>query len=698
MARGDGLLSTAGSTEGQHFSCSLSAVLLAEIRHWGGEEAIPRLLRLAESPRNAAYLTDLTNWISYEQAVALWRAGMRLTHNPGFPELVGRRAAERLSSSAVATLLRSLGSPEKLYEQIALGAAKFSTVVRMDALDVKPGHAEISAVPVDGFSRSPEHCAWTLGLLSGAPMLFGIPRASVQHDRCAALGADACLYRVRWGSLTQRAGEAPHMERELEALRGQLEGMQERLANVFATATDMIAADDIADVLARITDRAALQVRAPSYLLAVRMEPGDEVHCHHRGLDPADVPAAVERILAGGELAYPKSWLVVPVRSDRQEYGSLMAAFDSDVAFFPQERELLEVYARYAASALDGAAALTRANRRYGESSALLRLAHALSTASTSGELAQRLANAVPLVVDCDRVGVYLWDSERVELVRRAFTSRDPGDPLLNEDWHRSPSPGGPIARLLETPNTEPLFVDPECGDPVFREELERVGDAAAILAPISTHDTFLGGLIVSVTAGPDRLRPTPDLLNRLSGVTAQATTALQNGLLVDQMTYQAEHDQLTGLVNRARFQRELRAAVDVARASEHLVAVFYLDLDGFKEVNDALGHDIGDQLLALVAERLASRTRSTDTVGRLGGDEFAVVAQALTALGELDPLGARLAEVFSNPFIVGPHEIRVAASIGRAVFPLDADAAEDLLRRADVSMFEAKRAAVGQR
>ncbi len=670
----------------------MSAVLLAEIRQWGGEEALPQLLELAESTRSPAYLCDLTNWISYGEAVALWRAGMRLTHNPRFPELIGRRAAERLSSSSVATLLRSLGSPEKLYEQIALSGAKFSTVVRLDALEVRPGHADISAAPVAGFPRSPEHCAWTLGLLSGAPILFGVPEASVLHDQCAALGAEACLYRVDWGRHVERVGGAPQLERELDALKGQLEGMQERLANVFATASDLIAADDIGDVLARITDRAALQVRAPRYLLAVRMEPEGEVHCHHRGFDPDDVPAAVKRILAG-DATYPKSWLVVPVRSNRQEYGSLMAAFDSDEAFFPQERELLELYARYAASALDGAAALTQANRRYGESSALLRLAHALSTASTSGELAQRLANAVPLVVDCDRVGVYLWDPERAELVRRAFTSRDPDDPLYGQDWHQAPSPGGPLERFLETPSPDPLFVDIESGNPVLREELKRMGELAAILAPISTSESFLGLLSVSVTHGPERLKPTPDLLGRLRGVSAQATTALENGLLVDQITYQAEHDQLTGLVNRARFGTVLREAVELAGRTARLVAVFYLDLDGFKVVNDEFGHDIGDQLLALVASRLVSCTRAGDTVARLGGDEFAVVAEGLTAFSEAEPLAARLAGAFSDPFIVGPHRIIVLASIGRAVFPVDGDATEDLLRRADGSMFEMKRA-----
>ncbi|MFL5824716.1 MAG: diguanylate cyclase domain-containing protein [Solirubrobacteraceae bacterium] len=685
-------------SQGQNFSCSMSAVLLAEIRDFGGQDAVTELLRLAESRRSAADLTDLTNWISYDEAVALWRAGALLTHNPRFPELVGRRAAQRLSSSSVATLLRSLGSPGKLYEQITLSASKFSTVVRMEALDVGPRHAEISAAPVAGYPRSAEHCAWTLGLLSAGPNLFGMPSASVSHERCAAFGAPACVYEIRWGEGPGESEETSQLAAEVESLRNQVAGMQERLHSMFAAASDLIAADDIADVLARITDRAALQVRAPRYLLAVRMQPEGEVHCHHRGFEPAEVPDTVERILSEEESQHPRSWLVVRVRSDRREYGSLMAAFDSEVGFFPQERELFEVYARYAASALDGAAALFEAKRRYDQSSALLKLAQALSTARTSDEVAQRLAAAVPLVVDCDRVGVYLWDPGRGQLVRRALTSRNPDDPLREETWTRAPTPGGPLDRLLKEPHTDPLFVDGQSGDHLLRDELERVGETAAILAPICTQDTFLGLLKVSVRTGPHRLRPNPDLLNRLAGASAQATTALQNGLLVDQITHQAEHDQLTGLPNRARFDGALRSAVDVARHRGELVAVLYVDLNAFKPVNDEFGHDVGDQVLARVAARLGGCTRAGDTVARLGGDEFAVVAHPLASVAEADALADRLMSAFRDPFMVGPHELRVSASLGRAIFPIDGDDAEAVVRRADASMFENKRSAFSTR
>ena len=681
---------------GNHFSCSMSAVLLAELAELAGEESVPELLRVAGSTRSVEYLSDISNWISYDEAVALWRAAMQVTHNPQLPTLTGRRAARRLSSSPVAALLRSLGSPENVYRQITTTASKFSTVSRLDAVDTGPGFAVLTATAVDGFPRSMEHCAWTVGLLSSTTILFGLPPAHVEHDCCAALGASECTYRLTWRADQEEA--AAESDEQLLALRQQLEGMQERLHSMFETASDLIAADDIADVLARITDRAALEVRAPRYLLAVRLEEGGELHTHHRGFSDNEVAERAHEILGRHPVDNPASWLVVPVRSDRRDYGRLVAAFDADEKFFPQERELLEVYARYAATALDGAAALIEANRRYHQSSALLELARALATAGTSHEVAQRLAGAVPLVVDSDRVAVYLWEPARGELVRRAITTRDANDPVAEGELSWAPQPDGPLERMLNDPHCEPVFIDTSTDDARVRKELERLGDVAVILVPLAAEDALLGVLGVSVLDRPDRLSPNADLLDRLSGVAAQATTALQNGRLVDQITHQALHDQLTGLANRLQFADQLRKAVNRARHRDELVTMFYIDLDGFKPVNDEFGHDIGDRLLTALGERLTGCVRSSDLVARLGGDEFAVLITTQTSAEESEAVARRLNGAFADPFVIEDRILKVRASIGCAVFPLDADNADGLLRRADASMFEAKRSTLGSR
>jgi diguanylate cyclase (GGDEF)-like protein len=553
----------------------------------------------------------------------------------------------------VAALFRSLGSPEEVYRTLATGSGKFSTVTELEAVAVGPGYAEIVARVVDGFPRNADHCAWTCGLLTQPTVLFGLAPATVEHEQCEALGGDVCRYRITWNVATSVA---------MSDASAQLEAMTERLHSMFATASDLIAADDVADVLARITDRAALEVRAPRYLLAVRPRRGGAVHSHHRGFDAGEATTIAERLLAGET---EECWLVVPVRSNRRDYGRLLAMNEGGRPFFDQERELLEVYARYAASALDNATALTEARE-------LLELARALAAAGTSREVAQRLAEAVPIVVDCDRVGVYLWDEERGEIVRSALNDDD------NPEWSLAPSPGGPLERLLRDPRPEPLFVNADEGNPVLRALLANVGAVASIVMPITTPGAFLGFLIASVLSGPERLQPTPDLLDRLSGVTAHATTALQNGRLLDRITHQATHDELTGLVNRAQLTVALERA-------EH-GTLFYIDLDEFKPVNDRLGHEMGDRLLMAVADRLNGCTRATDTVARLGGDEFAV----LIADDDGAAVAGRLAAAFDDPFVVDGHTLAIGASIGSAAV---AGAPETVLRSADAAMFAAKRA-----
>jgi diguanylate cyclase (GGDEF)-like protein len=667
----------------------MTAVLLARVQAFGGAEAVGEVLEAAGSQRSAGYLSDIVNWISYNEAIALLRAGGRVTRHPQFARLVGEDAARRLNGSPIAALFRSLGSPENVYRQIATSSTKYSIVTKLETIDVEPGFAEIIAVAVDGFPRDADHCAWTCGLLTQPTILFGLPPASVEHDQCAALGAPHCRYRVTWAEETV---EVSTESQRNEVLSGQLEAMKERLHSVFETASDLIGADDITDVLARITDRAAVEIRAPRYLLAITT-PGGQLHYHQRGFHQQEAVGYAQTILQNHAHALPESWLVVPVRSSRRDYGRLLALYDPGHRFFAEERELLEVYARYAASALDSATALMDAQQRYGQSSALLQLARALADAGTSGEIASRLADAVRGVVDCDRAGVYLWQPDQGELVRCATTQPGLERPQDLGEWRRTPSPGGPLEQLLNDPSPAPIFIDADSGDSVLRELSASIGAVASILVPLAAPDQLLGLVAVSVMDGPDRLDPTPDLLDRLSGVAAQATTALQNGRLVDQITHQALHDDLTGLANRLQFAEELRRTINHARQDGDLVTLFYLDLDRFKPVNDQLGHDVGDELLVAVAQRLTDCTRAGDTVARLGGDEFAVLIAARSTLQDTDAVAGRIAQAFTEPFAITAHRLPVDASVGRATFPADADDAENLLRTADAAMFTTKRA-----
>jgi diguanylate cyclase (GGDEF)-like protein len=243
---------------------------------------------------------------------------------------------------------------------------------------------------------------------------------------------------------------------------------------------------------------------------------------------------------------------------------------------------------------------------------------------------------------------------------------------------------------FVREPNRGPQFISPQDG--LVGEILAGIGMVGTIIVPLAPPGQFLGLLSVSVRSRPERLHLSEDLLDRLSGVVAQATTALQNGRLVDLITHQATHDQLTGLANRVRFTAELHDAVSRAGGGAESGALLYLDLDRFKPVNDAFGHETGDAVLVAVAARLQHCTRAADVVARVGGDEFAVLLRS-AGPEEIETVSHRITEAFEEPFAVGDRRLSLGVSIGRSLYPLDAHDADGLLRRADAAMFATKRA-----
>ncbi len=156
------------------------------------------------------------------------------------------------------------------------------------------------------------------------------------------------------------------------------------------------------------------------------------------------------------------------------------------------------------------------------------------------------------------------------------------------------------------------------------------------------------------------------------------------------QLVRQAFHDELTGLANRVLFRDRLNHALDRRSRSEERVSVILLDLDGFKRVNDSLGHAVGDELLKVVGRRIASTVRAGETVARLGGDEFALVLESAQHGDPPETLAERLLLLLRRPMDIGGREVVVGVSIGIATATVDDDA-ESLLRNADTAMYAAK-------
>ncbi len=155
----------------------------------------------------------------------------------------------------------------------------------------------------------------------------------------------------------------------------------------------------------------------------------------------------------------------------------------------------------------------------------------------------------------------------------------------------------------------------------------------------------------------------------------------------------QANFDSLTGLVNRSLFFERLNQFIATSARYGHHFALLFIDLDGFKEVNDTLGHDSGDVLLTEAAQRLSECVRDADTVARLGGDEFTVILSEIAAREDVERVAQMIIERIASPFMIKGGTVHISASIGIALYPDDNDSGEGLLNNADAAMYQSKKA-----
>ncbi|MGA0611229.1 putative bifunctional diguanylate cyclase/phosphodiesterase [Caldimonas sp. KR1-144] len=245
-----------------------------------------------------------------------------------------------------------------------------------------------------------------------------------------------------------------------------------------------------------------------------------------------------------------------------------------------------------------------------------------------------------------------------------------------------------PFVELWAVP---PALAHPRAGETLLAHLRSRLRDPAALgLAPA---DEAAGagtvelddGRIIEVARRPFRLA------GERAGIVLSFRDITEHERSARIIRHQARHDSLSGLPNRLQFSEALELAIVQAGATGGGVAVLFVDLDHFKRVNDTLGHDIGDQLLKCVAERLVGCLRDGDLIARWGGDEFTVLAPRVRSVGEAERLAQRLLHALEDPFEFGEMTVRMSASVGVARFPDDGRNGADLLRRADMALYRVK-------
>ena len=174
-------------------------------------------------------------------------------------------------------------------------------------------------------------------------------------------------------------------------------------------------------------------------------------------------------------------------------------------------------------------------------------------------------------------------------------------------------------------------------------------------------------------------------------GIAITSRDVTEQKRLNDHVSYLAHYDQLTGLANRNQLQDRLHRAILRAQVHKQKVAVFMVDIDHFKRINDSLGHADGDALLTAVGKRLLSCVRETDTIARMGGDEFVVVMSDFTSLEDVKRCGLQIVNSTARPIAIGDREINITVSVGLCIYPDYGLEADQLLKNADAAMYVVK-------
>ncbi|HGH3371449.1 TPA: diguanylate cyclase [Kluyvera cryocrescens] len=327
---------------------------------------------------------------------------------------------------------------------------------------------------------------------------------------------------------------------------------------------------------------------------------------------------------------------------------------------------------------------VTERKRSESLQSALYSISEAAHTAEDLLKLFQRIHEIVGTLLPADNFSVTLYDDETAQL---SF-------PYHVDEFLETPEPftlipGTLYAEVIHT--GQPLLLTPETT--VARlEELHisfGMNPLCWLGVPLKSHKGTFGVLMVKSYPGGVCYNERDQEL--LQFVSTQIATVIERQQMQARLQHMAQYDQLTDLPNRSLLHDRLKSALSTARREHSQLSLLYIDLDKFKQVNDTLGHGIGDLLLQETALRLKSCVRESDTVARVGGDEFVILIQG-TLLPQFAALVAeKIADAFNAPFILDGHRLTITPSIGIALYPQHGSDERQLVEYADKAMYLAK-------
>jgi diguanylate cyclase (GGDEF)-like protein len=671
--RFDGHDPETAESAGREFGWMATGLVVSYLRQ-GAADAVAGILSAAGETRSVEQLEDQGVWSSYGQVRRLFESTSAALGGPGALRVVGEAALNLLVAPELVDTVRGTGSPGAYLASLSANLTSVFPVMDLVAEQLADVEWCVAFRFHQGYEPFPEMCSFMSGLAACLPKAFGYDATVDMEGVCQCHGNAWCRLRLSWrpeeiDSASQSAFDARLFGARLGALR--------------RTVGELVSGEGLESVLPRIIAAAGRAVQAPTFILSLDTPSATERALYWEGTDAARAQRIIARLREDPETTRPHV-LVAKVASVRAHYGRLLAIRAPGGGFEAVEANLLETYGGLAAAALDSASALDDARRQAETNRTLLDLAGSLVELGTVQDLASRLAAAIPAVVDCDRAFVVIEDPTGGKNRSVASNGYDPdSDARVRATVQRMPQPTVPDDGLV--------WLDPSDPASPYRTLNQRNGTNLSVTKLMRAGGELIGWITAEVTERPERLRNAPDLAERFQGLAGYAAVAVHNARLVDTIRHQSLTDALTGLPNRSLVLDRVEQMLGRAKRDAVDVALFFIDLDSFKEVNDTFGHHAGDELLKAVAARLASALRTTDTVGRLGGDEFVVLAEGISLAGGPEIVAQRLLDVLAEPFRVDGTRTTVSASIGIAVG--GRDEALDLLRDGDIALYAAKAA-----
>jgi diguanylate cyclase (GGDEF)-like protein len=401
---------------------------------------------------------------------------------------------------------------------------------------------------------------------------------------------------------------------------------------------------------------------------------------------PAGAEPVADLVEASGDLRFERDLgelgLCTGMCSLVGEEGTLLVARTGRVDFSKDELDLLRGMGRVLALALRSIRLIGQLRERQTLLERLTLLQRSIASRADIEEVLNAIVTGASELLGDELVDLSLLDPEDPSVLEVVASVGYP--PELLDQIRRTPVQVGIAGHAVS--ERRPIVVEDYGTDPRRMPDVVVDGLRAVISAPVYQRGELVGALSLG-TRRPGR-RYSEIERDAVLAFAEHAGLALNDAKAAEETAHQAFHDPLTGLANRALFVDRLAQARTRASAVGDSVGVLFADLDGFKTVNDSLGHAAGDQLLIIVGQRLASVVGPTDTVARFGGDEFAILVEDVRQPIEIARMARLALDGLERVIDVEGREVFITASIGIAV---GLDEPEDLLRNADLAMYEAK-------